>query len=221
MAIDHRRLSDAEAVRLVEAVEQLAARQAAPSRRTSALLAGANQVADDAHWFVLRVAPHAEKAVDKALHDKGIERWLPVEKIVPKRRGGMGKVKREAVAVPVWPGYLFARVAATKEAFAGLFGIDGVVALLGGESRPSPVKHGVILKLKLFLEHDGTAREVLSKALKAGDRVRVDDGPFASFEGMVTWLDARCRSERVKVDVEIFGRSVPVDLELAQVSRID
>ena len=62
---------------------------------------------------------------------------------------------------------------------------------------------------------------MLSKALKAGDRVRVDDGPFASFEGMVTWLDARCRSERVKVDVEIFGRSVPVDLELAQVSRID
>ena len=221
MAVNHKRLSEAEAARILAELGPLAERRQAVSRRGEALLAGANLVDDDAPWFVLRIAPHAEIAVDKALHAAGIDRWLPVEKIVPKRRGNRSRRSREAVETPVWPGYIFVRVANRDAVWAGLFGIDGVQAVLGGANLPSPVKHRIVLKLKLFLQHDETAREVLSKALKAGDRVRVDDGPFASFEGLVTWLDAKCRSERVKVDVDIFGRSCPVDLELAQITRID
>ena len=94
---------------------------------------------------------------------------------------------------------------------------DVCLAILGGALRPAALKDDIILKLQLFLQKDRTARETLLNALKVGHAVRVDSGPFASFEGVVTLLQG---FDRVKVEVNIFGRVAPVALHLDQVSRI-
>lgn len=229
MAADAKRLNEAKRTWLDERGEpinidrawQKSDAQIGLTRRTQALLAAAGQSESHRRWYVLRVAQGSEIDVDNAFKKAGIERWLPAEEVVPARRAGMGKRPREAVLKPFWPGYMFVKVANTAHAWAGLATVDGVLGVLGTAESPAPVDDEEVNKLKLFLEQDEEARMVLTNALRVGDRVVVEDGPFRSFEALVTWLDQDCRSDRVKVDVFIFGRETPVDLELAQITRID
>ncbi len=217
MRIDHKQLNDAATSAPTD--RQTAALDKARdlSRRSQALLAAAGESEPSRRWYVLRVMTGHEKDVDIVLGRADVERWLPVESVVPKRRGGMSAKPREAVEVPFWPGYLFVKVAGTDRAMAGLLGVEHVLGILGGALRPAALKDDIILKLQLFLQKDRTARETLLNALKVGHAVRVDSGPFASFEGVVTLLQG---FDRVKVEVNIFGRVAPVALHLDQVSRI-
>lgn len=187
------------------------------SRRAQALLAAAGECEPVRLWYVLRVADRLEKAVDNALEKAGVERWLPVCAIQPKRRGKRKWQAMEPVSVPVWPGYLFVRVANTAHSWAGLATVDGVLSVLGTAERPAPINETKLLKLKMSLEKDEKARDVLADAMQVGQSVRVEDGPFASFEGVVTWLGG---FDRAQVEVNLFGRLVPVDLELAQLAKI-
>lgn len=192
-------------------------RQIGISRRAQALLAAAGESEPVRCWYVLRVANRRENDVDNSLEVAGVERWLPLCAIEPKRRGKRKWQVLEPVKVPVWPGYIFVKVANTAHAWAGLATVDGVLSVLGTSERPAPIDDIKLLKLKMSLEKDGNARDVLADAMKVGQRVRVEDGPFASFDGVVTWLG---RFDRAVVEVDIFGRSVPVDLELAQLAKI-
>lgn len=192
-------------------------RQEAVSRRGQALLAAAGESEPCRRWYVLRVFTGQEKAVDNALAQARVERWLPVCEVDVRRRARVGG-KRPAVkrAVPVWPGYLFVRVANTAPAWAGLAMIKGVLAVLGTAESPAPVSDLKILELKSNLEHDETARDILADVFKPGQKVRVTEGPFASFPGTV---EAVTGFDRAKVEVMIFGRATLVDLELAQIAK--
>lgn len=193
-------------------------RQIGLSRRAQALLAAAGMDGPEAQWFVLRIERGADIAVDNALADARIERWMPAQMMVPPRRGGRKGPKSEAVAAPSLPGYIFVRLVSVARSWAGLRTIKGIAGVLGGADRPAPIRDGIILKLRAFIDEDPRAIEVLTNALKTGDQVRIDDGPFASFPGVVEEVRER---GRVLVEAMIFGRACPIELDLAQVSKLD
>lgn len=215
MAVDRKRLEDAA---FVGPTDRQAARLDAAralSRRAQALLAAAGEDVPERCWFVLRVRPRCEIPVDIALEDAGVERWLPRVALEQKPRAGRKGPLPEPKLVLAWPGYLFVKVANLAACWAGLGTVDGIVAVLGTAERPIPVPDEKVLRYRLFLEKDDLARKTLADEIEAGQRVRIESGPFASFHGPVV----EQMGDRVKVEVFIFGRTTLVDLELAQVAR--
>ncbi len=225
MAIERKQLNEARRVWLdrdghpidVRASLSACNEPAMVSRRTEAMLAGAGQDVPSRRWYVLRIAPRCETSVDNALHAAAVEHWLPSMEVQPKRRGRRSTGPRPLVSMPIWPGYLFVKVVNTARSWAGLSRLDGVLSVLGTAERPAPIADDILLKLKVKLAHDEDARDILVDAMKTGQRVRVTDGPFASFEGVVQSLGG---FDRAKVEVGIFGRECLVDLELAQLTKI-
>jgi transcriptional antiterminator NusG len=218
MRVRDTRLSDEDKAVIMEALAPIAERRARLTRRSQALLAAAGEDCDGRHWYVLRVAHHAEKAVDNLLKEAGIERWLPISEVVTVRRSGRGNRPCDVRAVLAWPGYIFVKVVNLPQTWAALAKVDGVFSVIGTAERPAPVSDMEVLKLKAWLEEDEEAIEILTDALEVGEAVTVDDGPFASFPGtVVEWSD----NGRVKIEVLIFGREVLVDLDLAQISKSD
>jgi len=217
MALDRKKLNEAELVVADRQTRRLDAARAI-SRRQQALLAGANLVEPEQDWYVLLVADGFDIPVDNVLTNMRIEHWMPSLRIERKRRGKRKWQSFEPLVTPALPGYMFAKVVPCAETWAGLSMVDGIVGPIGGAAYPAPVKTKEITKLKAFIEEDKSAIEILTNALKAGDAVSVDDGPFRSFEGIVKLLSGK---RRVQVEVAIFGRAVPIDLDLAQVTKLE
>ncbi|MER8560165.1 transcription termination/antitermination protein NusG [Mesorhizobium sp. M0578] len=188
-------------------------RMMAVSRRQQALLAGAGESVPEARWFVLRLANHAEKDVDKLLGQAAIERWFP---LVKKVRNAPHAKRKVVYTVPALPGYVFIRVVNDDRIWAGLLGMEGVVGVLGGSLGPVAVSDEKRLKFKKKLEERSTDAEVVEAAFPVGASVLIEEGPFASFPGTIqSVLD----EQYATVLVEIFGRFVPVDLSLAQITK--
>ncbi|RWQ56552.1 MAG: transcriptional antiterminator NusG [Mesorhizobium sp.] len=187
-------------------------------RRERAMLAAAGMDGPEARWYVLRVEERTDIAVDKSLHDANVERWMATKSVLPPRRSDRKKQRSEPVLMAALPGYVFVRVVSTPATWAALKTIKGVVDVLGGADNPKPLKAAEILKLQAFIEKNPRAIEVLTNALKVGDRVSIDAGPFASFEAIVLVLGD---AERIKVEASLFGRATPLELDLAQVTKLE
>lgn len=227
MATNAKRLNDAERVWVspetgevinIDRAWQKSDRRIAISRRQSAMLAAAGMDGPEAAWYVLRVENGADKAVDKALDDANVERWMPVISVIPPRRSRRKKQRCKAILVSALPGYIFVKVVSCAATWAGLKTIEGVVEPIGGPDRPSPVSDKEITKLQASIEKDPKAIAALTNALIVGDRVSIDSGPFATFEAIVLVLGD---ADRIRVEASLFGRAVPLDIDLAQVTKLD
>jgi len=187
-------------------------------RREQAMLAAAGMDGPEARWYVLRVEDRADIAVDKSLEDANVERVMLAIKVDAKRRGKRKHQRLETVEAPAFPGYIFVRVVSCPVTWAGLRTIKGVVDPIGGADNPQPVKDEEILKFQARIENDPKAVAVLTNALKTGDKVAIDSGPFCGFEAVVMMMADK---HRVGVEVDIFGRSVPMKFDLADVTKLD
>lgn len=224
MAIDVKRLNDGERVVCRDGGEvinidrawQESDRRIELSRRQRALLAAAGESGPDARWYVLQVAHGADIAVDKQLEEARIERWTPSQTIQPKQRSKRKGPPPAPKTVPFLPGYLFVRVVWCAPCWHAISGLKGVSGVIGTPERPAPVSDDRLLKLRAFVEKDPASIRVLTKALARGEKVRVDDGPFASFPGVVERVFG---NGRALIEVMIFGRAVSVDLDVAQISK--
>lgn len=188
------------------------------TRREQAMLAAAGMDGPEARWYVLRVDERADIAVDKLLEDANVERLMLSIKVDAKRRGGRKFQKLETVDAPAFPGYIFVRVVSCPATWAGLRTIKGVVDPIGGADNPKPVNANEIVKFQARIESDPDAIAVLMNALKAGDKVAIDSGPFAGFEAVVMMMADK---HKVGVEVELFGRAVPLKFDLADVTKLD
>lgn len=212
MAVNGKRLGEAERINLDRCYAE-SDRQAGLSRRAQALLAAAGESGPVMSWFVLCIAAHAEKDVDKSLGEAGVERWFPVEKRLRKAP----HAKRQVVYhVPALPGYVFVRVVNCTRTWAGLMSIEGVKAVLGGALGPVPVTDAMRLKLMKKLEERSTDAAVVEAAFPVGAKVLIEEGPFASFPGVIQDV---IDNHVATVLVEIFGRLTPVELSLAQITK--
>jgi len=137
---------------------------------------------------------------------------VPTEKVVEVRRGRKIDSERK-----FFPGYVLVRVHLTDAVFHLIKNTPRVTGFLGTDSKPLPISDA---EAEQILQHvqEGVDKPKAARSFEIGEQVRVADGPFASFNGIVQ--DVEEERARLKVEVSIFGRATPVELEFGQVEKV-
>jgi transcriptional antiterminator NusG len=172
-------------------------------------------------WYVLHVYSGNENKVAEAILDKakksGLESkfeqiLIPTHEVMEVRRG-----KKVSTEKKFFPGYVLVKMILDDDAWHLVQNLPKVTGFLGGKGHPTPITQAEAERLMhQVAEGVNAGRDGL--VFDIGEQVRVCDGPFSSFNGVVEEVDEE--KARLKVTVSIFGRSTPVDLEFTQVEKI-
>ena len=157
----------------------------------------------DPGWYVVQAHPLKERFVRDRITDLGREAFLP---LVSERRPGARKSRLN----PLFPGYLFARLDPGDGDLASVRWLVGVRRVLGDRDRPRPLDEGVVDALRQRTDRSGRVR--FSTQLRKGDRVRILDGPFAGFIGVLERV-AHDPQQRVCVLLDLFHRLTAVEVD--------
>lgn len=165
-------------------------------------------------WYIVHAYSNFEKKVADAIREKAQQQGLedlfeeilvPTEKVVEVRRGRKVDAERK-----FFPGYVLVKMEMTNEAFHLIKNTPKVTGFLGADQKPVPISDSEAMRI-LHQVQEGVERPKPSISFEIGEQVRVSDGPFASFSGLVEEVDDE--RARLKVAVSIFGRATPVELE--------
>jgi transcriptional antiterminator NusG len=172
-------------------------------------------------WYIVHAYSNFEKRVAESikeqvaaqsLDDLFEEILVPTEEVVEMRRGRKVKSERK-----FFPGYVLVKMDMTDQAYHLIKNTPKVTGFLGTESKPVPITDKEAEQI-LQQVQEGIERPKPSVTFDVGEQVRVADGPFASFNGLVEEVDEE--RARLKVAVSIFGRATPVELEYGQVEKL-
>lgn len=152
-----------------------------------------------------------EQADKKGLGDLFEEIIVPTEEVVEMRRGTKVTANRK-----FFPGYVLAKMQLTDETWNMVKNTAKVTDFLGAQGKPAPITEEEAQRI-LNQVQEGVDRPRPSISFEIGEEVRVSDGPFATFMGLVEEVDEE--RTRLKVSVSIFGRATPVELEYNQVEK--
>jgi transcriptional antiterminator NusG len=171
-------------------------------------------------WYVVQAFSGYEGRVQKTLVEhieiQGLQEkfgqiLVPTEEVVEMRAGQKRKSSRK-----FFPGYVLVQMEMDVEAWHLVKSVPRVLGFIGGTSdRPAPISQREADRILQRIEDTDKPRP--KTLFEPGEVVRVIDGPFADFNGVVEELDYE--KNRIKVSVLIFGRSTPVDLEFGQVEK--
>lgn len=172
-------------------------------------------------WYVVHAVSGKEKNVQQALlkrigelsaEEHFGEILVPEEKVVEMRSGQKRESQRK-----YFPGYVLVQMTMNDETWHLVRNVHNVLGFIGGTSdRPAPISNREADEILHRVEEsvDKPKPKIL---FEAGEVVRVIDGPFADFNGVVE--EVNYEKSRMRVAVLIFGRSTPVDLEFSQVEK--
>jgi transcriptional antiterminator NusG len=177
----------------------------------------------DARWYIVHAYSNFEKKVAQAIREQAEMQGLadffeeievPTEEVVEVVRGRKKTIERRHM-----PGYVLVKMRMSDEAYHIVKNTPKVTGFLGAEGgkRPLPVPEAEVKRI-LGQSPDPAERPRPRMSFEIGEKVKVTDGPFASFEGAVEDIDEG--AGRLKVSVSIFGRATPVDLEYGQVEKV-
>jgi transcriptional antiterminator NusG len=171
-------------------------------------------------WYVVQAFSGYEGRVQKtllehigihALEEKFGDILVPTEEVIEMRAGQKRKSSRK-----FFPGYVLVHMELDDESWHLVKSVPRVLGFIGGtKERPAPITQKEADRILQRLED--TDKPKPKTLFEPGEVVRVIDGPFADFNGVVEELDYE--KNRIKVSVLIFGRSTPVDLEFGQVEK--
>lgn len=153
-----------------------------------------------------------EQATAKGLNELFEQVLVPTEEVVETRRGRKVTTERR-----FFPGYVLVKMEMTDEAYHLIKNTPKVTVFLGSDNKPIPITETEATRI-LHQVQEGVERPRPSISFEIGEQVRVADGPFASFNGLVEEVDEE--RSRLKVAVSIFGRPTPVELEFGQVEKV-
>ncbi|MCB1784362.1 MAG: transcription termination/antitermination protein NusG [Alphaproteobacteria bacterium] len=173
-------------------------------------------------WYVLHVYSGFENKVAEAIHEKARKQGLedkieeilvPMEEVVEVKRGQRVNAERK-----FFPGYVLAKLDMDDNVWHLIKDTPKVSGFLGaGGNKPVAISEAEAQRI-LKQVQEGIDRPRPSIVYDIGEEVKVTDGPFASFNGVVEEVDED--KGKLKVSVSIFGRATPVELEYGQVEKI-
>jgi|SRR5690606_12393291 len=172
-------------------------------------------------WYIVQAYSNFERKVAESIREKVASAHLdhlfddvlvPTEKVTEVRRGRKVDSERK-----FFPGYVLVKMELTDETFHLIKNTPKVTGFLGADNKPQPISEREAMAI-LQQVQEGVDRPKPSISFEVGENVRVSDGPFASFSGIVEEVDEE--RARLKVEVSIFGRPTPVELEYGQVEKV-
>jgi transcription elongation factor/antiterminator RfaH len=170
------------------------------------------RIADDqAAWYVIQAQTRKEAEVEMALQREGIEIFLPMVTISSRRRD-----RKVTLRGPLFPGYLFINDRLDTKIFHKVVKTQYVFRLLGYGKRPTPISDAEVEAIKTIVSSPRAYYPW--RFLEKGQKVRVIDGPLAGIQGII--LEIRPQHRRLVVGVELFRRSVAVELSDEAVERL-
>ena len=171
-------------------------------------------------WYVVHAYSGFEKKVAQSIEEQAAQKHMgdlfeeilvPTEEVVEMRRGAKVNAERK-----FFPGYVLVRMEMTDDSYHLVKNTPKVTGFLGAGNKPAAISQSEADQI-LRQVKEGVERPKPSVSFDVGEPVRVCDGPFQSFNGVVEEVDEE--RARVKVSVSIFGRPTPVELEYAQVEK--
>ena len=207
-----------------DAADQSAASQSpAGGERQSAATADAEH--PDMDWYILKVAFNREDsirdALDKRVKMNGLEEYfadivVPTEDVVEFTRAG----KRRIIKRKLLPGYLMVRMVINDDTWFLVRETTGISDFTGAAGKPMPMDPVDVERFIKKADAEGDEEQPMKTAIpfKQGDRVRVKEGNFQNQEGEVDSVDEA--NGRVTVIINIFGRSVPMELDHWQIEEL-
>ncbi|MCL4069034.1 transcription termination/antitermination protein NusG [Pseudomonas sp. GX19020] len=163
--------------------------------------------------FEKKVAEQIRTAVDEAALQEEIDEILvPTEEVIEVRRGKKVTSERR-----IMPGYVLVHMEMTSRGYHLISSINRVTGFLGPQGKPMPMRDAEVAGMQSNSAQKGEVAPRNLIRFDIGEKVKVTDGPFDGFEGMVEEVDEA--ESRLKVSVSIFGRATPVELEFTQVVK--
>jgi transcriptional antiterminator NusG len=163
--------------------------------------------------FEKKIAEQIKHSVaEKGLEDEIDEVLVPTEEVLEIRRGKKVTSERRFM-----PGYVLVHMDMTDRGYHLITSINRVTGFLGPQGKPMPMRDDEVNAILNRVEEGEAAPRNLIR-FEVGEQVKVTDGPFDGFAGMVEEVDED--SSRLKVTVSIFGRPTPVELEFTQVQKV-
>lgn len=178
-------------------------------------------VTQNFHWYVINVYSGYEKKVAEYIQEQAAKKGLadqietvlvPMEEVVEVKKGEKVTSERQ-----FFPGYVLIKMQLTDEVWHLVRHTPKVSGFLGGKGKPTPVSQNEVDQI-LAQVQEGGQKLKSTITFEVGEQVRVAEGPFTSFNGLVEEVDEE--KQRVKVAVSIFGRSTPIDLDFVQVEKL-
>jgi transcriptional antiterminator NusG len=171
-------------------------------------------------WYSVSVLSNFEKKIaeqirtsvaEQGLEDDIDEVLVPTEEVIEVRRGKKVTTERRFM-----PGYVLVHMEMSDQGYHLINSINRVTGFLGPQGRPMPMRDAEVNQI-LNRVQEGEEAPKLMISFEVGEKVKVNDGPFEDFDGMVEGVDDE--NQKLKVSVSIFGRETPVELDFTQVTK--
>jgi len=172
------------------------------------------------NWYIVQAYSGFEKKVadlikdelkKQKLSEKLEEILVPTHQVTEVKKGKRTKKERK-----FFPGYVLIKIDLTKQIYHMIKNLQKVSGFLGSADKPTPISDNEIKRILGQVSETAVSQKT-GISFEIGEKVKVCDGPFASFNGLIEEIDEE--KSRLKVSVSIFGRPTPVDLEFNQVEK--
>ncbi|MDR3285718.1 MAG: transcription termination/antitermination protein NusG [Holosporales bacterium] len=172
-----------------------------------------------AKWYVISVYSGLENSVVQAIKAQAMKNgmldvfedfFVPSEQVIESRKGSKVTVNKN-----FFPGYILVKVCMSDEIWSLICSVPRVNGFLGAK-RPLPVPESEISKIFAQVK-ESKEKPINFIVFEIGEVVKVCDGPFASFTGVVEGIDNE--NQRLTLSITIFGRPTPIELEFDQVEK--
>jgi len=174
---------------------------------------------EDRHWYVIhtysgyenKVKQNLEHRIDSMeMHDQIFRVIVPTEEEIEIKNG-----QRRTVNKKIYPGYVLVQMRMTDDSWYVVRNTPGVTSFVGHGNKPTPLEDDEVKAILKQMEEEAPKVRV---SYQVGQAVKITDGPFTDFEGVVDAIDHE--RGRVRVLVSFFGREAPVELDFLQVTRL-
>ena len=174
-----------------------------------------------ARWYVVHVFSGFEKKVAQAIKERAQQHGMapmiedvmvPTDSVVEMRKNKKVSAERK-----FFPGYVLVKMDMSNDSWHLVRNTPKVTGFLGAKDKPQPISEREAERL-INQVKEGIEKPKPAILFEVGEQVRVSDGPFTSFNGVVEEIDEE--KSRLKVSVSIFGRPTPVELEYTQVEKV-